>query len=124
MPTGFDEIHIEDKPTGKIVLLTFKEEINKEDCQRIIPQLEWLIQKNHKIRILVELRDFKEWTAGALWEGVNFETKHFNGVERMAIVGDARWKTGVAMFIKPFTSADVRYFDAHEMEKAKQWISA
>ncbi|WP_419656379.1 uncharacterized protein Dvar_54730 [Desulfosarcina variabilis str. Montpellier] len=31
-------------------------------------------------------------------------------------------RKGVAVFVKPFTAAAVRYFDKHNMDAARQWI--
>jgi hypothetical protein len=124
VPTGLDEINIEDKARGKIVFVTFKEEVNKQDYQKIIPQLEWLISNHQKIRILIELRDIKGWSASALWEETKFGAKHFNDVDRLAIVGEKQWKKNIAKFVKPFTSAEIRYFQTKELEQAKHWISA
>lgn len=123
MPVGLDEMNVEDKPSGKTVLLTFKEKLRKEDYKEFVPQLEWLIAENKKINILVELRDFQGWSSGALWEETKFGAKHFNDVERLAIVGEKQWEKGIALFIKPFTSAKVRFFESGEMGEAKHWIS-
>jgi hypothetical protein len=70
----------------------------------------------------VELHDFQGWTAGALWEDTKFAARHFNDIERLAVVGDSRWEKGVTIFIKPFTGAEVKYFDLGSIDKARQWI--
>ena len=57
------------------------------------------------LRILVELQDFQGWTLGALWEDTKFGTKHFNDIDRLAVVGDRRWEKYLTLFMKPFTSA-------------------
>jgi hypothetical protein len=68
------------------------------------------------------LHDFKGWTAGALWEDTKFAVKHFNDIDRLAVVGESKWQEGVTLFVKPFTSADVRYFEMEEIDQARQWI--
>ena len=122
MTIGFDEIKLEEEDVGKIVTLTFKRKLDKEDYELFVPQLEGLMKKGEKIRILVELKDFKGWTAGALWEDIKFDVKHFNDIERLAIVGDSKWEKSLALFTKPFTTASVRYFEEAEMEEAKKWV--
>lgn len=122
MSIGFDEIQLEETPAARIVTLTFKEKLDKEDYETFVPRIEALMEGDAKIRILVELRDFKGWSAGALWEDTKFAARHFNDIERLAVVGDARWEKGIALFAMPFTRAEVRYFDAHDIENARQWI--
>lgn len=122
MPIGFDEIRVEDGPAGRIVTLKFRGQLSKKDYEMFGPQIESQMRAGSTIRLLVELIGFEGWTAGALWEDTKLAAKHFNDIERLAIVGDARLEKGVAMFVKPFTGATVRYFDVSEAQKARQWI--
>jgi hypothetical protein len=122
MTHGFNEIRLREESEGKIVTLVFKGKLEKEDYKRFVPQLEKIMESEDKIRMLVELKEFKGWTAGALWEDTKFGTQHFNDIERLAIVGDKKWEKAMAAFIKPFTSAIVRYFDIDDMKQAEKWI--
>ena len=45
-------------------------------------------------------------------------------VERLALVGEAQWEKGMAIFCKPFTTAQIRYFDQEQAEEARKWIEA
>jgi hypothetical protein len=121
MTTGFNEIELEENGV-RIVTLTFTGKVDKADYELFVPQLEGLLKENKPVRILVELREFQGWTVGALWEDTKFGAKHFNDIDRLAVVGDRRWEKGLAAFIKPFTTAEVRYFDKTELEKAKSWL--
>jgi hypothetical protein len=57
-----------------------------------------------------------------MWEDAKFAARHFNDIERLAIVGEARWEHGLATFIKPFTMAAVKYFDMQDADQARRWI--
>lgn len=70
--------------------------------------MERLVKQHGKIRMLVEMHDFHGWTAGALWEDVKFDAKHFHDIERLALVGETKWEKGMAVFCKPFTTAASR----------------
>ena len=124
MPIGFDEIQVEETASGTLVTLKIKEKLDKEDYAMFVPMIESQMQNGSPVRLLIELHDFKGWTAGALWEDTKFAAKHFNDIDRMAVVGDARWQKGVTTFFKPFTHADVRYFDLAAIEDARQWMRA
>ncbi len=71
------------------------------------------------------MHDFHGWTAGALWQDIKFDLKHFRDIERLALIGEKAWEHGMTAFCKPFTTATVRYFDrSSEVEQAEAWIHA
>ena len=122
MTIGFHEIQVEETSTGKIVTLRFKEKLSKKDYDEFVPRIEGLMENDSKIRLLVELIEFEGWTAGALWEDTKFAARHFNDIDRLAVVGDSRWEKGITVFVKPFTTADVKYFDTKDLDKARRWV--
>ena len=122
MPAGFDEIQIEETPAGRVISLKFKEKLRKEDYEEFVPMLESQMGGDRKIKILVELHDFEGWTVGALWEDTKFAARHFKDIEKLAVVGDAKWQEGLTFFAKPFTAATVYFFKMEDIEKARKWI--
>ena len=122
MTIGFHEIQLEEASAGKIVTLKFKKQLDKEDYDEFVPRIEGLMEGGSKIRLVVELLDFEGWTAGALWEDTKFAARHFNDIDRLAVVGEARWEVGITVFVKPFTNAQVRYFDPAAVDQARQWV--
>ncbi len=65
---------------------------------------------------------FTAGVAGAAWEDLKFDLKHFNHIERLAIVGETKWEKGMSVFCRPFTTAKIRYFDHTDIDKAREWI--
>ena len=108
----------------KVLVLKMSGKLTKEDYRQFVPQVERLIKQHGKLRILCEMHDFHGWTAGALWEDIKFDLKHFTHIERLAIMGDKAWEHGMAVFCKPFTTAKIRYFDVSKAEEAREWIHA
>ncbi len=108
-----DEVVLTVKLSGKLV---------KADYERFVPEIERLIDKHGKVRMLCEMHDFHGWDLGALWEDFKFDLKHFADIERVALVGDRAWEHGMAVFCKPFTRAKVRYFDVSEADQASAWV--
>jgi hypothetical protein len=121
MTSGFNEIQLEENGI-KIVSLTFREKLTRKDYELFVPQMENLMEKEETIRVMVEFQDFQGWTLGALWEDTKFGAKHFKDIDRLAIVGDLEWEKYLAVFIKPFTTAAVQYFDTRQKEEAKKWL--
>ena len=96
--------------------------LTRESYQLFVPFLEEVIEREGKIRVLFEMVDFHGWTAGALWDDLKFDLKHFRDIERLAIVGEKKWQKGMAVFCKPFTTAKVKAFDVSELEEARSWL--
>jgi len=115
-------IQITEEQEGRIVTVMLTGKLVKEDYETFVPEIERLVKQHGKIRMLVEFRDFHGWTAGALWEDTKFAARYFNDIERLAIVGEAKWEKGMAVFCKPFTRAKVRYYDVAKEDEARSWI--
>jgi hypothetical protein len=107
---------------GKILSVKISGKLVKEDYERFTPELDRLIEQFGKVRLLVEMRDFHGWTAGALWEDMKLDWRHYSDIERVAFVGDKRWQKGMSLFCKPFTTAKVRYFELNNRADANKWI--
>ena len=96
--------------------------LESKDYETLTPYVERLIAEHGKVDMLVILHDFHGWTAGALWEDLKFDYKHFGDIEKLAIVGETKWQEGMATFCKPFTSAAIKYFDDAEVDEAQRWV--
>ncbi len=116
-------IELKEQEGGKILVVRATGKLSKEDYREFVPELERLIEQFGKIRILFEMLDFHGWDAGALWEDIKFDARHFADIERLALVGDKRWEKGMSSFCRPFTTAKIKYFDLTETAKAHEWIS-
>ena len=109
---------------GKLVHVKVTGKLTKDSYEAFAPVVNEQIEANGKIRILFEMHDFHGWTAGALWEDLKFDMKHWKDIERLAIVGESKWEAGMATFCKPFTTAKIQYFDHTKLDEAKTWIES
>lgn len=96
--------------------------LESEDYTLLEPMVEEIIRQDRKLKILLILHDFHGWSAGALWEDVKFDFKHFRDIAKLAIVGETKWEKGMATFCKPFTTAEIRYFPDYQLSEARKWI--
>lgn len=113
LSTSLEDEILEIEVTGRL---------EKGDYERFVPLVEEHITAHGKIRILCIMRDFHGWDAGAMWEDLKFDLKHFSDIERLALVGDKKWQAGMAVFCRPFTTAKVRYFELDRLAEAKEWV--
>jgi hypothetical protein len=87
-----------------------------------VAEFERRVQKPGKQRVLFDITGLQGWDAGAVWEDLKFDVKHFADIDRLAMVGDKKWQHGMAIFFKPFTKATTRYFDGSESAEARKWL--
>lgn len=124
MTYGFDEIRLNEQASGTVVTLVFKDMLKKEDYDHFVPQIEKIMESRDKINLLIVLKNFTGWTAGALWEDTKFGFRHFDDIERLAVVGNTIWQKAMTGFVRPFTRATVKYFDLSDLEQAENWINS
>ena len=107
-----------------IVDVTISGKLTKQDYEQFVPELENLIQKHGKMRMLCRLSDFHGWHMGAMWEDLKFDVKHFRDIDRLAIVGENKWQEWISKFSSAFTGAAMKYFSHDQADEAEAWIHA
>ena len=115
-------IQIKQENGGKLVAVQVTGKLVKADYEDFVPEFERLVRQHGTLRVLFDVADLHGWDAGAAWEDIKFDIKHFSDIERLAMVGDKKWQHGMATFFKPFTKATVRYFDHAETTEARKWL--
>jgi hypothetical protein len=116
-------IEIAEHVEGNVLEVRISGKLTADDYGKLAPEIGRLIAAHGKVRILLEMTDFHGWTAGALWEDVKFDLKHFSDIERLAMVGEKAWQKGMSVFCKPFTSAEIRYYEQANLDRARAWLA-
>lgn len=115
-------VEFHEQAGGSVLSVRASGKLTEADYERFVSETERLIRKCAKIRIVFEMHDFLGWEAGALWKDVKFDLKHFRDVERVAVIGETGSQRDMAMFCKPFTTANIRGFDHNQAAEARLWI--
>ena len=77
------------------------------------------------IRLLFILKEFEGWQANPKWGDLTFYVKHGDTIERIAIVGDDRWRGEALMFASAdLRRAPVEYFSETALAEARAWLAA
>jgi len=75
-------VELNETDEGKVLTIKVVGKLTKEDYKIFVPKVDQLIQRFGKVRILFEMKDFHGWSAGALWQDIKFDIKHFRDIER------------------------------------------
>jgi hypothetical protein len=115
-------IELSEEDNGALVMVRLTGKLTAKDYDHFTPRVESLVKTHGKIDVLVSMEDFHGWEAGALWEDIKFDAKHFGDIRRLAMVGDKNWESLMATFCRPFTTAKIKYFDQSQKDDALAWV--
>ena len=108
---------------GNVVTIKATGKLAREDYAVFVPIIEARIEDLGPVRLLFVMQDFHGWHLGAMWDDLKFGVHHFRDIQRIAMVGETKWQEHMITFCKPFVKAEIRYFDAHELETAQTWVN-
>ena len=82
------------------------------------------IERAGNMRLLVTLTGFDGWAPGGNWQDLGFYIRYADNIERIAIVGEERWRSEALMFV----GADLRrtavsFFPTGEAARATDWLA-
>jgi len=117
-------IKLKEENNGKVLEAQISGKLVHDDYKRLSPEFEKLLKEHGKISVLFEMVDFHGWATAALWDDIKFDVKHFDDIERLAMVGDRKWEEGMSQFCGAFTTAKIRYFDRSQKNEARKWLEA
>ena len=122
MGITYKALQIEEDLEKGFMAVTVTGKLESDDYDLLGTEVDRIVSLHGKIRLLIELEDFHGWTAGAAWEDAKMGIRHYSHIEKMAVVGENRWEKGMTLFVKPFTRAEVRYFDSADSDDALKWV--
>ncbi len=107
---------------GKLLEVQVSGRLAHEDCARFAPEFDQAVKEHGLVNVLCDMVDFQGLTPGALWDDIKLDLKHHGDVKKMAVVGDKQWEKWMTMCCRPFTAAQVRYYDHSQMDEARNWV--
>ena len=110
---------------GAVYRVEIQGTLQKADLDRCQAERTYEMRRVGPVRLLFVLDGFQGWEPRADWNDLTFFVKHGDGIERIAIVGPARWRSESLMF----TGADLRraaveFFPEDEAVRARSWLSS
>jgi hypothetical protein len=111
--------------SGKLLQLKVRGMLKKTDHERLIQIAKGAIAREGKIRALIVAEDFKGWERHEDWGDVSFMMEEGQHIEKMAIVGDEKWKDDALAFTaKGFRPTDIEFFPVSRLNEARTWLAA
>jgi hypothetical protein len=110
---------------GKLVQIRIRGVLKKADHERLIQIAKEAIAREGKVRALAILDGFQGWERHEDWGDVSFMMEQGQHIEKMAIVGDEKWRDDALAFTaKGFRPTAIEYFPESRLAEARRWLNA
>ena len=110
---------------GKLLQVKIRGMLKKADYDRMIQIAKEPIERHGKVRALIILEAFDGWERREDWGDVSFMMEQGKHIEKMAIVGDEKWKDDAFAFTaKGFRATAIEFFTPSRLNEARTWLSS
>lgn len=109
-------------PNTNVLEFTIDGALTREDFDAVAAQLEQIIEKHGKVKILEIVRNIGKIEPSALWTDIKWAPKHLKNFTHAAVVADQKWIEWMAAVLRPFFSMEIRFFHSNELGDARQWL--
>jgi stage II sporulation SpoAA-like protein len=99
--------------------------LKADDFRKIAPQVDSIIHRFGKIRLLIDASQFAGWENIAAFENhAAFVKSHQHKVDRIAVIVAHDWQHWLVGMVRTFVHPDVKAYGQGQESEALQWIAA
>ncbi|HKJ80240.1 MAG TPA: STAS/SEC14 domain-containing protein [Prolixibacteraceae bacterium] len=107
---------------NNLIAVEIDGQIKKEDYDKVNPLIEKAVKEHGKVKLYLYIAKIEGIDAKAFLEDVKTYFRHFNDMEKIAVVGDNDWQKFWSNLAGPFVSGKLNYFNKSETAEAQIWI--
>jgi hypothetical protein len=116
-----------EQEAGNVFRIEIRGMLRKADLDRCQAQLATELPSLGTVRLLFVLDGFEGWEPRDNWSDLTFYIKYGDCIDRIAIVGDERWRSEALMFAgAEMRRGPVAFFDvsSSDVRDARAWLTA
>lgn len=99
-------------------------EITQEAIQQASSQLKQIIDEHGSVRMLIEVKDLEGYDSVSAFLKDSGETfQHYTDFEKIALVTDEKWLSGLTSFSDLINPANIKEFSPQEKTLAQEWVT-
>src|SRR5262249_50079786 len=99
--------------------------LQRAEYDRMLQLARDIIKREGKMRVLVLLDGFEGWERHRDWGDVSFAIQEGRNIEKMAIVGDEKWRDETLAFTAAgFRPRASEFLAASGLAEARRWLAA
>ena len=109
--------------SGNTLRITAPEKLKADDFRQIAPQVDFIVSRYGKIKLLIDASGFNGWENIAAFENhAGFVKSHQQKVERIAVIVAHNWQHWLVGAVRVLLHPEIRAYDKGDENKALQWI--
>jgi len=108
--------------SGNVVGARVGGRLGGDECKLLAGRIEDLIKEHKRVRLLLDVSECDRIEASAAWEEFVMGVKHWNELERVAVIGGAKWSHVAARALNRITYGEAEHFTQDEIAGAWVWI--
>ncbi len=115
-----------EQEAGNVFRVEMRGLLRKADLDRCQAQLAAEMSRLGPVRLLFVLDGFEGWEPRDNWSDLTFYAKYGDSIDRIAIVGDERWRSEALMFAgAELRRGPVEFFDgsSSDARDARAWLT-
>ena len=105
-----------------LIAIQIDGKINKSDYEKITPLIDKTVKEYGKIKLYIQIDNIEGIEPKAFAQDVKLYFKHFNHMNKIAVVGETNWQKLWANLASPFVSGKIKFFPHGEVVAARKWI--
>ena len=106
-----------------LAVLRISGKLKKGELDRAQSECEEMIKKVGHVKILILATNFAGWERTEGWGDTSFADRNDPYIERIAIVGVAKWRDLVYAFTgRGLRPVPIQYFEPDQESVARQWL--
>ena len=110
--------------SGALLQAKVRGTLKRAEYDRMLQLAREIIMREGTMRVLVLLDGFEGWERHRDWGDVSFAIGEGRNIERMAIVGDEKWRDETLAFTAAgFRPTAIEFFAASRLADAKRWLA-
>ncbi|WP_017585408.1 SpoIIAA family protein [Nocardiopsis ganjiahuensis] len=98
--------------------------VSEDSFRELLAEVRPAIDQYQAVRLLIRIRDWPTTENPTLGERLRLAREHFPGIERYALVGDARAIGSLTSVADAFVDMDLRFFELDQEDSAWAWVNA
>ena len=109
---------------GNLFRMELRGMLRKAELERCQAEMKAQIDRLGAVKVLFVLDAFEGWEPSAYWNDLSFYVRHGDAIERIAIVGEERWRSETLMFAgADLRQAPVEFFPPDGAAAARAWLA-
>ncbi len=110
--------------SANVLRITPPDKLKADDFRHIAPQVDSIISRHGRIRLLIDASTFNGWeNLAALENHAGFVKSHQQKVDRIAVIVAHDWQHWLVGAVRVFLHSEIRSYDKGHESEALQWVT-